>query len=294
MTSGDIKINKKQKLTKTTKYNVFARKNQEFITTKQKRINFISTIPSQIISVGTALIPFLEHNDANRALMGSNMQRQAVPLMKKEKAIVQTGLEKSIAQSSESTISAKNSGVIKFKNHNKIIIYEKNLISAKREKKGCFLEKIVKNAKLIEEKNHIKTKRRTYKLEKLKKSNQSTIMCHSLTVKKNQWIKRGQLIADGAGTYEGEIALGKNILIGYIGWEGYNFEDAIVINKRLVDEDTLSSIHIKRYKTFLINDNIGEVWTKYYHLCITKTQNKIILGNTKNISDFGKSKISPY
>lgn len=267
ITSDDLKKNNKVNFTKTIKNNIFGRKNQEFITTEQKRINFASTIPSQIISIGTALIPFLEHDDANRALMGSNMQRQAVPLIKKEKAIVQTGLEKSIAQSSESTLCAKNSGLVKFANHNKIIIYEKNLIKEKRIAKGCLIIKTIKHAKLIKKQNNVKTKKRIYGLEKLKKSNQSTIMCHSLIVKEKQWIKKGQLIADGAGTYEGEIALGKNLLIGYIGWEGYNFEDAIVINKRLIDEGTLSSIHIKRYKTFLINDNIGEVRTKNYHFC---------------------------
>lgn len=227
-----------------------------------KKINFISTTSTQIISIGTALIPFLEHNDANRALMGSNMQRQAVPLIRREKAIVQTGLERQIAQSSDSTLFAKESGLIKFKSSNKIIIQEKYDKENKIIKNNCSLRKTIKN---IKNKSLEGTKIRTYNLEKTKKSNQNTIVYQSPTVKQNQWIKKGQIIADGTGTYNGEVALGKNLLIGYIGWEGYNFEDAVVINRRLIEEDILTSIHIKKYKTFLVNDNIGEVRTKHYH-----------------------------
>lgn len=264
-TSGDVPINKKKKLIKTIKSTIFARKNQEFITTKMKKINFISTTSNQIISIGTALIPFLEHNDANRALMGSNMQRQAVPLIRREKAIVQTGLERQIAQSSDSTLFAKESGLIKFKSSNKIIIEEKHKNEDKSIKNNCSLRKTINKIKILKNKGLESSKKRTYNLEKTKKSNQNTIVYQSPTVKQNQWIKKGQIIADGTGTYNGEIALGKNLLIGYIGWEGYNFEDAVVINRRLIEEDILSSIHIKKYKTFLVNDNIGEVRTKHYH-----------------------------
>ena len=264
-TSGDIPINKKKKLLSTIRSNIFARKNQEFITTKKKNINFISTISTQIISIGTALIPFLEHNDANRALMGSNMQRQAVPLMKKEKAIVQTGLEKQIAQSSDSTIIAKKSGLIKFKSNNKIVVEERNKNKMEKSRNIHLLEKTIKHIKFKKEKKETSSKNRTYKLERIKKSNQNTILLQAPNVSENQWIKKGQIIADGTGTYNGEICLGKNLLIGYIGWEGYNFEDAVVINKRLIEEDILTSIHIKKYKTFLINDNIGEVRVKTYY-----------------------------
>jgi DNA-directed RNA polymerase subunit beta len=195
--------------------------------------------------------------------MGSNMQRQAVPVIKKEKAIVQTGLERSIAQSSESTLAAKNSGIIKFVSHSKIIAYEEDQLIIKNKINRSLIEKSIKNIKLKRQKNF---KKRIYELETIKKSNQSTIMCQSSNVSKSQWVKKGQIITDGSGTYEGEITLGKNLLIGYIGWEGYNFEDAVVINKRLIEEDTLSSIHIKRYKIFLVNDNIGEVRTKSCHV----------------------------
>ena len=198
--------------------------------------------------------------------MGSNMQRQAVPLIKREKAILQTGLEKYIAQSSNSTIFAKNSGQIKFKSCNKIIIEERSNTITPQNMNFSLSNKIIKRAKLISNKNYCNTKKRTYKLEKPKKSNQNTIISNSPIVEENQWVKRGEIIADGAATHNGEITLGRNLLIGYIGWEGYNFEDAVVINRRLIDEDILTSLHIKKYKTFLINDNIGEVRTKKYHL----------------------------
>lgn len=191
------------------------------------------------------------------------MQRQAVPLTKKEKAIVGTGLEKNIARSSDSTLLAKNSGIVKFKNHNKIIIEEKNHINFKNYINKYYFTKLkVKNKRKISKNEKYKRNvERTYNLDKTKKSNQNTITFQLPTVVKNQWIKKGQIISDGAGTYDGEITLGKNLLIGYIGWEGYNFEDAVVINKRLVEEDILSSVHIKKYKTFLVNDFIEEVRT---------------------------------
>lgn len=205
------------------------------------------------------------------------MQRQAVPVIKKEKAIVQTGLERSIAQSSESTLAAKNSGIIKFVSHSKIIAYEEDQLIIKSKINRSLIEKSIKNIKLKRQKNLNRKnfKKRIYELETVKKSNQSTIMCQSSNVSKSQWVKKGQIIADGSGTYEGEITLGKNLLIGYIGWEGYNFEDAVVINKRLIEEDTLSSIHIKRYKIFLVNDNIGEVRTKSCHVKV-KYSNQLI------------------
>lgn len=218
-----------------------------------------------MISTGTGLIPFLEHNDANRALMGSNMQRQAVSLVKKEKPFVRTGLEKAVAKNSESTIIAKNSGVVRYTNHKKVIIYETNqsFENNNYEKLNFSIIKKIKNRISKNPTKISKTfKERVYELEKARKSNQNTFLQQKKIVEKLQWVEKGETIADGNGTYNGELTLGKNLLIGYIGWEGYNFEDAIVINERLVEEDILTSIHIKKYKTFLINNEAGEVRTK--------------------------------
>jgi DNA-directed RNA polymerase subunit beta len=245
---------------------VFARKNQEFIQTEEKRINFVSTAPNQIISIGTGLIPFLEHNDANRALMGSNMQRQAIPLIKKEKPIVQTGLEKRVAKDSQSSISAKRSGVIKYVTKKKIIIHEIFSALTKPTTSITLLRKIKNKLKEKKDKKFKTKKKVKYELQQIKKSNQNTIISQNPTIKKDQWVKKGELIADGTGTNKGKLSLGKNLLIGYIGWEGYNFEDAVVINEKLIHEDTLTSISIKKFKTFLVNNEIGEVRTKYYLL----------------------------
>lgn len=221
-----------------------------------------------MISTGTGLIPFLEHNDANRALMGSNMQRQAVPLTKKEKPAVKTGLEIRVAKDSETTITAKNSGVVRYVNHKKIVVYENSeefilKTYGKKKHTKSIMKKIKEKSKIDPIKRFKIFNKRIYELDKVKKSNQNTYIQQIPIVEKMQWIKKGQTIADGSGTYNGELTLGKNLLIGYIGWEGYNFEDAIVINEKLVEKDILTSTHIKKYKTFLINNEAGEVRTKF-------------------------------
>lgn len=251
LATGELKLNISKKDM------VSARKNKEFITVSKSKINLISTKPDQMISVGTGLIPFLEHNDANRALMGSNMQRQAIAITEKENPYVQTGLEKRIAKDSESTLIAKNSGLIKYVSNKKIIVYEK--IRYKNHivinNKGEYLEKIKEkiNFKKINEKI-IKYKKRIYNLEKNKKSNQNTLIQQKTIVQKNQWVKKGEILADSNGTCLGKLSLGKNLLIGYTGWEGYNFEDAIVISEKLVSENIFTSTHVKKHKTFLINN----------------------------------------
>lgn len=243
---------------------VFARKDQEFIETEEKKINFISTSSNQIISIGTGLIPFLEHNDANRALMGSNMQRQAVTLIRKQRPIVQTGLEKQVGKDSQSTLSAKKSGKVKYVSIKKIIVEETSTILLKRKANESLLVKLINNLSSSKKKHFKIGKRKTYSLELLKKSNQNTIMYQQPIIKEKQWIKKGQLIVDGAGTYEGKLSLGRNLLIGYIGWEGYNFEDAVVINEKLIKEDLLTSMNIKKFKTFLISNEVGEVRNEHY------------------------------
>lgn len=237
------------------------RKNQIFIERKTNEIDYLTSSPNQMISIGTGLIPFLEHNDANRALMGSNMQRQSVPLLYKQIPLVKTGMEEKIAKNSESTISTNKSGLIKDITSKKIIIHtseEKSNIkylTKTLSKKINIKNKINKNILFY---NIIK-----YSIEKEKKTNQNTFFKQKFNIKKNDWIKKGQTFIDGSGTLLGELALGKNILVAYMPYNGYNFEDAIVISKRLVDENILTSIHIKKYKTFIINNETEEVRMKY-------------------------------
>lgn len=193
------------------------------------------------------------------------MQRQAISLIKKERPIIQTGVEKLVAKDSESTLYAKNSGLVKYINNEKIIIHERSALLINKTNKPSLLSKIKKNINRNKKISLSIIKRKTYEIEKIKKSNQNIIMCQTSIVKKNEWVKKGQLIADGTGTYDGKLSLGKNLLIGYMGWEGYNFEDAIVINEKLIHDDSLTSISIKRYKTFIVSNEIGEVRTHFYH-----------------------------
>ena len=186
---------------------------------------FTGVCPIQLISIATSLIPFLEHDDANRALMGSNMQRQAVPFMVPEKPFVGTGLELQAARDSSTVVLAKKSGEIIFVDSNSIKIQEENKIES-------------------------------YELTKFAPSNQSTSLKQRPAVQLGEWVEKGFLLADGSGTCDGEVALGKNVLLAYMPWEGYNFEDAIVINERLVFEDIYTSIHVERFEVDVKNAKI--------------------------------------
>lgn len=190
---------------------------QEFITLSPDRIQFRGICPIQMISVATSLIPFLEHDDANRALMGSNMQRQAVPLMVPEKAFVGTGFELQAARDSSTLLLAPQSGYVEFVDSQSI---------------GLWNAQNLENLSLIG----------------YSRSNQSTCLRQRPAVQKGDWVEAGDLLADGSATHDGEVALGKNILAAYLPWEGYNFEDAIVINERLVYQDIYTSVHIERYE----------------------------------------------
>nr|YP_009531786.1 beta subunit of RNA polymerase [Leiosporoceros dussii]AXZ70935.1 beta subunit of RNA polymerase [Leiosporoceros dussii] len=194
-----------------------ARYRQEFVAVAWDQINLRSIFPLQYFSIGTSLIPFLEHNDANRALMGSNMQRQAVPLSKPEKCIVGTGLEGQTALDSGSIVVATRGGKIHYTDGERIVL-------------------------LVKEKE-IETKLIIYQ-----RSNNSTCIHQKPRIHLGQYVKKGQLLADGGATAGGELASGKNILVAYMPWEGYNFEDAILISERLIYEDIYTSIHIERYE----------------------------------------------
>jgi len=196
---------------------------QEFLSFEQDQIQFFGVSPIQMISCATSLIPFLEHDDANRALMGSNMQRQAVPCIFPEKPFVGTGLEKQTARDSSSLIIAEKSGQIDFVDGHQIKLKEDFDFGSG------------------ENKIH------TYNLQGFWRSNQNTCANQSPAVHEREWIEKGDLLADGSASYHGEISLGKNLCVAYMPWEGYNFEDAIVISERLVHEDIYTSIHIDRY-----------------------------------------------
>ncbi|HEY4543428.1 MAG TPA: DNA-directed RNA polymerase subunit beta [Tissierellaceae bacterium] len=193
----------------------------------KNEINYMDVSPKQIVSVGTAMIPFLENDDANRALMGANMQRQAVPLLTAEAPIVGTGIEYRTAKDSGVVVVAKNAGVVEKVSSERIIV---------RREDG---------------------KTDEYKLLKFERSNQGTTINQKPIIKSGEKIEKGQVIADGPSTDLGEIALGKNILIAFMTWEGYNYEDAILISEELVIKDVLTSVHIEEYESEARDTKLG-------------------------------------
>ena len=194
----------------------------------REAIDYMDVSPKQVVSVATAMIPFLENDDANRALMGSNMQRQAVPLMVTEAPIVGTGMEHKAAKDSGVVIIAKHSGTIDFVDADKIVVMRDD---GEGEDE--------------------------YKLLKFKRSNQGTCINQRPIVFKGEHVEKGEVIADGPSTENGEVALGKNLLIGFMTWEGYNYEDAIILNERLIMEDVLTSIHIEKYEAEARDTKLG-------------------------------------
>jgi DNA-directed RNA polymerase subunit beta len=227
---ADIAANKNNYLIRNV---IPVRYKQDFINVTPSEVDFIAISPIQVVSIAASLIPFFEHDDANRALMGSNMQRQSVPLILPQKPIVGTGLENQIAIDSGMTLNAKVSGIVNSVTANKIII---------KDNKG---------------------KKLTYKLQKYLRSNQQTCINHRPIVWKGEKIKSGQVLTDGPAITNSELALGQNVLVGYMPWQGYNFEDAILINERLVYDDIFTSIHIERYKIEIDrNSEMSEQTTK--------------------------------
>jgi DNA-directed RNA polymerase subunit beta len=199
----------------------------QYVTVSPKDVDLVDVSPEQIWSVATAMIPFLEHDDANRALMGSNMQRQAVPLLKTDAPLVGTGMERRAALDTGDVLLAGNAGTVESVDANQIIVETSD-------------------------------GREEYELQKFMRSNQGTLIHHKPRVGVGQKVKAGELLADGSSTDRGEMALGKNLLVAFMSWEGYNFEDAIILSKRLVQDDELTSIHIEEYEIDARTTKLGD------------------------------------
>ena len=217
---------------------VKARYEGDFPVIDPEKLDYIDIAPNQITSIAASLIPFLEHDDANRALMGSNMQRQAVPLLRPQAPIVGTGLEGRVARDSRTLINAEGNGVVEYVDANKITIkYERNdddrLVSFDGESKS-------------------------YNLIKFKKTNQSTCINLKPIVKKGQKVEKGQVLCEGYATQDGELALGINLKVAFMPWQGYNFEDAIVISERVVSQDIFTSLHIEEFELEVRDTKRGE------------------------------------
>ncbi|MBZ4646696.1 MAG: DNA-directed polymerase subunit beta [Petroclostridium sp.] len=206
---------------------VTARFKEEILEVESEKVDFMDVSPKQVVSVATAMIPFLENDDANRALMGSNMQRQAVPLLRTDSPIVGTGMEYKAAKDSGVVVLARENGIVEKVSANEIVI---------RTESG---------------------KRDVYKLLKFMRSNQGTCINQRPIVSRGDKVIKGMVIADGPSTDNGEIALGRNILIGFMTWEGYNYEDAILISEKLVREDVFTSIHIEEYEAEARDTKLG-------------------------------------
>jgi DNA-directed RNA polymerase subunit beta len=212
---------------------VSCRKSGNFVMTTPDQVEFIDVSPKQLVSVAAALVPFLENDDANRALMGSNMQRQAVPLMQPEAPLVGTGLEGVVARDSGSAIGARRSGIVDQVDATRIVL------------------------RATEETDPTKPGIDIYRLKKFQRSNQSTCINQRPLVKVGDLIQKGDIIADGPSTHLGELALGKNALVAFMPWNGYNFEDSILISERIVRDDVFTSIHIEEFETMARDTKLG-------------------------------------
>src|SRR2546426_1015504 len=220
---------------------VVCRGKGDFIDVEPAHVDYMDVSPKQLVSVAASLIPFLEHDDANRALMGSNMQRQAVPLLVTESPLVATGLEERVARDSRAVIVAEEAGKVASVTGNLIIITEDGKLPESKKKikhdpeKGLYV----------------------YQVRKFMRSNAATCINQKILVKKGETIKKGQVIADGPCTQGGELALGRNVLVAFMPWNGYNFEDAILISERIVKEDIFTSIHIDEFEVGARDTKLG-------------------------------------
>ena len=216
---------------------VIARLDGDYPVVEPSQVDLLDIAPNQIAGISASLIPFLEHDDANRALMGSNMMRQAVPLLKPEAPIVGTGLEKQVATDSRILINAEGNGVVEYVDADKIVIkYERS-----------------EDEDLVQ----FESATKTYNLTKFRKTNQSTTITLRPNVRVGDTVVKGQVLCDGYATEKGELAIGRNLTVAFMPWKGYNFEDAIVINEKVVREDWFTSIHVDEYSLEVRDTKLG-------------------------------------
>jgi DNA-directed RNA polymerase subunit beta len=214
------------------------RDNGEFPVLTPSEVDYLDVAPNQIVGVSASLIPFLSHDDANRALMGSNMQRQAVPLLRPTAPIVGTGLEAKVAEDSRMLINAEGDGVVEYVDAKKVVIkYDRS----DDDRKVSFEDELT-----------------TYELVKFRRTNQNTCINLKPIVSKNQRVKKGQILCEGYATDNGELALGQNLKVAFMPWKGYNFEDAIVLSQRVVREDVFTSVHIEEFELDVRDTKLGE------------------------------------
>ncbi|MDP6428738.1 MAG: DNA-directed RNA polymerase subunit beta [Rhodospirillales bacterium] len=213
---------------------VSCRRNGDFVVSAPENIEYVDVSPKQLVSVATALIPFLENDDANRALMGSNMQRQAVPLVRSEAPLVGTGMEEVVARDSGASIVAQQNGIVEQVDGARIVV---------RGEAGG---------------DSASTGVRIYNLLKFQRSNQNTCVTQRPLVNVGDRVKKGDIIADGPSTDHGELALGRNVLVAFMPWNGYNFEDSILISERLVEDDVFTSIHIDEFEVMARDTKLGQ------------------------------------
>jgi DNA-directed RNA polymerase subunit beta len=213
---------------------VNCRKSSDFVMARPEEINYCDVSPKQLVSVAAALIPFLENDDANRALMGSNMQRQAVPLLKAEAPFVGTGMEEVVARDSGATVTARRSGIVDQVDARRIVI------------------------RATEEQSHSETGVDIYNLLKFQRSNQNTNLHQRPLVKVGDLVQAGDTIADGPSTDLGDLALGRNVLVAFMPWNGYNYEDSILISERIVSDDVFTSIHIEEFEVMARDTKLGQ------------------------------------
>ncbi len=211
---------------------ITARKGGEYVLVPREEVKYMDVSPNQVVSVSSSLIPFLEHDDANRALMGSNMQRQAVPLIQTRAPLVGTGMERVVARDSGITTVAKRDGVVEYVDATRIVVR-----ATEPDEDGSLVD--------------------IYRLMKFQRSNQNTCFNQKPLVRKGDFVKKGQIIADGPSTDHGELALGRNVMVAFMSWGGYNFEDSILVSERIVKEDIFTSIHIEEFEVLARDTKLG-------------------------------------